>query len=249
MFSSSFLMTSLAGASTMLGALLIFGKKERGDTILISSLAFAAGVMLCVSISDLIPESFSTLEKYLPFIPMLCVILIGINIGIILSNYIEEKVAKVENSSSLYKIGIISMLAIILHNIPEGIATYISCENNFHLGLKLTIAIALHNIPEGISISIPIYYATKSKKKALCYTMISGLSEVVGAIIAFLFLKNLTNDIFMGFLYSTIAGIMMTISFKELLPTSFSYQKPTKTIFYFIFGILFMLISHFLLSI
>lgn len=126
MFSTSFLMTFLAGASTMLGSLLIFRKKGKGEGTLVASLAFAAGVMICVSLIDLIPESFSTLEKYLPFIPMLCVILIGINIGIILSNYIEEKVAKHENNSSLYKIGIISMLAIILHNIPEGCVQYVS---------------------------------------------------------------------------------------------------------------------------
>lgn len=131
----------------------------------------------------------------------------------------------------------------------EGIATYISCENNFHLGLKLTLAIALHNIPEGISISIPIYYATKKKGRAFFYTMISGLSEVMGAIIAYLFLQNLTNAIFMGFLYSIIAGIMLTISIKELLPTSFSYQNTKKTIVYFLIGVFFMLISHFLLSI
>lgn len=249
MFTGSFLMTSLAGASTMLGSLLIFRKKEKGNDLLLASLAFAAGVMICVSLLDLIPESFTALKKYLPLFPLICVILIGINIGIIFSNYIEDRVAKLENDSSLYKIGIISMLAIILHNIPEGIATYISCENNFHLGLKLTLAIALHNIPEGISISIPIYYATKKKGKAFFYTMISGLSEVMGAILAFLFLKNLMNDIFMGFLYSMIAGIMMTISSKELLPTSFSYQNTKKTIIYFLIGVLFMSISHFLLSI
>ena len=242
-------MTFLAGTSTMLGSLLIFRKKEKGEGILIASLAFAAGVMICVSLIDLIPESFSTLKKYLPTFPLVCVLLIGINVGIVLSNFIEEKVTKLEKSSSLYKIGIISMVAIILHNIPEGIATYISCENNFHLGLKLTLAIALHNIPEGISISIPIYYATKKKGKAFLYTMVSGLSEVLGAILAFLFLKNVTNDIFMGFLYSMIAGIMITISSKELLPTSLSYQNYKKTLFYFIFGMCFMFLSHILLSI
>ncbi len=249
MLSTSFLMTSLAGASTMLGSFLIFRKKGKGEGTLVASLAFAAGVMICVSLIDLIPESFSTLEKYLSPLPLVCIILIGINIGIIFSNYIEDKVTKFENNSSLYKIGIISMFAIILHNIPEGIATYISCENNFHLGLKLTLAIALHNIPEGISISIPIYYATKKKGRAFFYTMISGLSEVMGAIIAYLFLQNLTNAIFMGFLYSIIAGIMLTISIKELLPTSFSYQNTKKTIVYFLIGVFFMLISHFLLSI
>lgn len=110
----------------MIGSLLIFGKKEKGEGILISSLAFAAGVMICVSLTDLIPESFHALSTYLNLFPLLCTVLIGINLGILLSSKIEKKVAKQEKSSSLYKIGIISMLAIILHNIPEGCVQYVS---------------------------------------------------------------------------------------------------------------------------
>ena len=243
MITLPFLMTTLAGISTLLGSILIFIKAKE-DKLLSSSLAFAAGVMITVSFTDLIPSSINKIGEYCPFTATICLCLIGINVGVLLSNFIEKKIEKKDNSSSLYKVGIISMLAIILHNIPEGIATYISCKNDFSLGLKLTIAIALHNIPEGISISIPIYYATKSKKKALLYTFISGFSEVVGAIISFLFLGGLENDLFMGFLYSMIAGIMISISIKELIPESLNYNLKSKTIIYFIIGFLFMFISH-----
>lgn len=243
MFTTPFLMTTLAGISTLLGSILIFFKNKE-EKILSSSLAFAAGVMITVSFTDLIPSSISKIGEYCPFFATFCLCLIGMNIGILLSNFIEKKVSKKENSSTLYKIGLISMLAIILHNIPEGIATYISCKNDFNLGLKLTIAIALHNIPEGISISVPIYYATKSKKKAFFYTFISGFSEVVGAIISYLFLGYLENDLFIGFLYSIIAGIMITISIKELIPESLNYKLKKKTILFFIIGFIFMFISH-----
>lgn len=246
MFSLPFLMTSLAGISTMLGSIFIFlpFKKEH---ILTSSLAFAAGVMICVSFTDLIPESFFKLYDYMPFFLSFLLVLIGINLGMLLSVAIENGVSNRGNPSSLYKIGIISMLAIILHNIPEGIATYLSCKSDLHLGIKLTIAIALHNIPEGISISIPIYYATKNKKKACFYTFISGASEILGAVIAFLFLQNFMNNILMGFLYSVIAGIMISISIKELIPESLSYQEKKKTYLFLGIGICFMLISHILL--
>lgn len=247
MFSTPFLMTSLAGLSTMLGTILIFIKEKDSNKILASSLAFAAGVMITVSITDLIPESFTKIRVFCPFLASFLIVLIGMNIGLLLSDSIEKRVSKSNNSSNLYKIGIISMLAIILHNIPEGIATYISCKNDLSLGIKLTIAIALHNIPEGISISIPIYYATKSKKKALFYTFISGFSEVVGAILSYLFLSNIANDLFMGFLYSMIAGIMLTISIKELLKESISYNFYKKTIFFFLLGVGMMLLSHILL--
>lgn len=243
MFTTPFLMTTLAGISTLLGSILIFFKNKE-EKVLSSSLAFAAGVMITVSLSDLIPSSIYKIGEYCPFFATFCLCLIGINIGILLSNFIEKKVSKKENSSTLYKIGLISMLAIILHNIPEGIATYISCKNDFNLGLKLTIAIALHNIPEGISISVPIYYASKSKKKAFFYTFISGFSEVVGAIISCLFLGYLENDLFMGFLYSIIAGIMITISIKELIPESLNYKLKKKTILFFMIGFIFMFITH-----
>lgn len=243
MFTTPFLMTTLAGISTLLGSILIFFKNKE-EKVLSSSLAFAAGVMITVSLSDLVPSSIYKIGEYCPFFATFCLCLIGINIGILLSNFIEKKVSKKENSSTLYKIGLISMLAIILHNIPEGIATYISCKNDFNLGLKLTIAIALHNIPEGISISVPIYYASKSKKKAFFYTFISGFSEVVGAVISYLFLGYLENDLFMGFLYSIIAGIMITISIKELIPESLNYKLKKKTILFFMIGFIFMFITH-----
>lgn len=113
------------------------------------------------------------------------------------------------------------------------------------LGLSLALAISFHNIPEGISISIPIYYATKSKKKAFWYTLISGLSEPFGALLAYLFLSPFMNDIIMGCLFAIIAGIMMHIAYYELLPTSLSYNIKKITIITFIVGVIFMLVSHF----
>lgn len=139
------------------------------------------------------------------------------------------------------------MLAIILHNIPEGMATFMASNKDKSLGIALTIAIALHNIPEGISISIPIFYATGSKLKAFSYTFISGLSELFGAFITYLFLQPYINDRVMGILFAIIAGIMMHISIYELLPTSLKYHKKKITLVFFIIGILFILINHFYL--
>ena len=138
------------------------------------------------------------------------------------------------------------MLAIILHNIPEGIATFISTTKDTSLGISLATSIALHNIPEGISISIPIYYSTKSKFKALFYTFLSALSEPLGAIITYLFLLPYVNNILLGLLFSFIAGIMIQISLTELLKESISYNKPTLTKVFFLIGIIFMLLKVFI---
>ena len=155
---------------------------------------------------------------------------------------------KILKDSKLYTVGLISCIAIILHNIPEGIITYITSSQNLQLGIHLSIAIALHNIPEGISISVPIYYSTGSKKRAFFYTFLSGMSEPLGAFIAYFFLAPYVTNFIMGILYAFIGGIMTQISLQELLPQALSYKQKRKTFLIFIIGILFMLGQHFLLG-
>ena len=242
--SFALLCSTLAGLTTLLGGIIIFFTKKNNKKILISSLAFASGVMITVSITDLIPESYALLKNYLYLFPTLIIIAIFLVIGIIFSMLIDYYLPE-QKEGNLYKVGIISMLAIIAHNIPEGIATFLSTSNNIKLGLSLSIAIALHNIPEGISISIPIYYATKSRGKALFYTFVSGISELFGAIIALVFLKNIINDFIMGCLLAIIAGIMMHIASYELLPTSLKYNNRKITLFFLILGVIVMLLNHF----
>lgn len=237
----SFLISSIAGLSTLIGSLIIFIKSNNKDKIILASLAFAASVMLSISLIDLIPESFNIFIKKLYLFPTLLIILIGLNIGIIISLFIKKYIP--ENNDKLYKIGIISMLAIIIHNIPEGMATFMATSNNIKLGIKLSIAISLHNIPEGISIAIPIYYSTKSKIKAVFYTFVAGLSELLGAIITYLFLKNLINEYTLGILFSIIAGIMIHISLFELLKTSYKYNNKKYTNLFFLIGIIIVIIS------
>ncbi len=240
----AFILTTLAGFSTMIGALFIFFKKK--DTLVMKALAFAAGVMITVSLTDLIPEGQSLLKAHVNswtviFITFLF-LLIGILISISINHYLPESS---KNNSKLYRVGIISMLAIIIHNIPEGIATFITSSHNLSLGISLSIAIALHNIPEGISISIPIFYASKSRKKAIFYTFISGMSELFGALLAFFLLGSIITESIMGMIYITIAGIMIHISLNELLPTSLNYHFEKKSLLYFGLGVGVMLMNHY----
>lgn len=239
-----FILTIFAGLSTMIGTFIIFFKKKNNN-IIIGSLSFAAGVMLTISLTDLIPESYSLLNNLFPRFLTVIYILIFIVIGIILSMIIDKYLPDtIENNKGLYRVGVISMLAIILHNIPEGIATFMATNTDVSLGISLAIAIALHNIPEGISISVPIYYSTNNKFKALIYTFISGLSEPFGALLTYLFLSRFINDTIMGFLFSLIAGIMIQISIYELLPTSKKYNKYNITFIWFIIGVVFMILNH-----
>ena len=229
----------------MLGIIPIFIKIKNKDKVIASSLAFALGVMLSVSITDLIPESIHMLKNYFNGQIVILLSFIFMLIGIITSSLIDKYLPTI-NYQNLYRVGIISMLAIILHNIPEGIATFISTTKDTSLGISLATSIALHNIPEGISISIPIYYSTKSKFKALFYTFISALSEPIGAILTYLFLLPLITDTLLGLLFSFIAGIMLQISLMELLKESLNYNYKQQTKLFFLIGIIFMLLKIFI---
>ena len=243
----AFLLSTIAGISTLIGFLFIYIKKDR-DSVISKALGFASGVMFTISIIDLMPNSLLLIIKQHNLIYTLFFIIMGFLMGIIVSSVIDKKVEKKsKNGLKLYKLGIISMFVIMMHNIPEGIATFITTTNNIKLGLILTIAIALHNIPEGISISIPIYYSTNSKLKAFIYTFISGMSEPLGAIISYLFLSRFINDTILGIIYSIIAGMMINISINELYKEASHYNRKN-TIIYFIIGSFIIILNHLLFS-
>lgn len=247
----AFILSFLAGISTVIGALVIFFDKRKNNKIVEVSLSFASGVMMCVSLTDLLPNSFRMILDSNNLFPKIILSLIFMTFGIIISmlidKYLPDNNLNTDNKS-LYKIGIISMVAIVLHNIPEGIATFITSNNNLKLGITLTIAIALHNIPEGISIAVPIYHSTNNKLKAFLYALLSGMSEVLGSILAYLFLAPLINDHVMAALYAIIAGIMIHISVYELIPGAYKEGTLKSVLKHFLIGFGVMILSHILMS-
>lgn len=237
----SFIVTSIAGFSTLLGCLIVLFKDNNKKKIISYSLMFSSSIMLYISILDLIPNGYNYISKiYNPIVSML-IISIFILGGFFFTRFIDNFLIK--NDNNLYKVGIISMLALIIHNIPEGIITFLTTTKDIKIGLSLSISIALHNIPEGISIFVPIYYSTNSKLKAFLYTFIAGFSEVMGAILSYLFLYKYANNYFFAFIFSLTAGIMIYISCIELIPESIKTNKR-KLYIPFILGIIVMILSE-----
>lgn len=148
----------------------------------------------------------------------------------------ENKEGKADiKDKTLMRTGIVTALAIAIHNFPEGLATFVSALEGASL--------AIHNIPEGISVSVPIFYATGDKKKAFLYSFLSGMSEPIGAIIGYTLLRNIFNDITLGILLSAVAGIMVFISLDELLPTARKYGEHHLAIYGLIAGMVVMAVS------
>lgn len=211
----SFFITFFAGFSTLLGTIPIFIKFKNTKKIISISLILSSFSMIVISLLDLLPQSFKLFNlNYNIFLSVLLFLIFFVT-GMILISLINKIIA---SDNNLYKVGIISMIGIIVHNIPEGILTFITSSVDVTMGLKLAMAITLHNIPEGISIGIPLYYSTGSKIKTILYVLISALSEVFGAFITYLFLYDYINDILIAILLSLVCGVMTYISLFELIP-------------------------------
>ena len=132
----------------------------------------------------------------------------------------------------LNRTGVLTALAIGLHNIPEGVATYVGAIADTRVGAVLAIGIALHNIPEGIAVATPVYFATGSRLKAFMWTFVSALAEPLGAIIAWLIVGDGLNPYIEGVMFGIVCGMMTTISFKELVPNAIKYCPNGHTVIF-----------------
>jgi ZIP family zinc transporter len=157
--------------------------------------------------------------------------------------------------AKLLRMGLFTALAIGIHNFPEGLATFLASLQDTGVGVAIAFAIALHNIPEGISVSVPIFYATGNRRKAFFYSVLSGIAEPVGALIAYFLLLFLSGDTgtvvspgIMGAMFGGIAGIMVYISLDELIPASHAYGKGHDSMFGLVGGMMVMAISLLLMK-
>ena len=247
------ILSCIAGLSTVLGAFIVFFSKSNNKKLITFALGFSAGVMITVSFTDLFPAAEEALTKFHGNIKGLLYTLLFMSIGSLMAFLIDKFIPEnnengmLSNKGSnqnLYRIGLFSMIAIMVHNFPEGIATFISGYEDISLGIYITIAIMLHNIPEGISIAIPIYCSTNKKSTAFLYTFISGIAEPIGAIITLLFLKPFINEVLLGITFAIVCGIMLYIAFEELLPGSIETNHRSLYLSSVFLGILIIPISH-----
>lgn len=156
---------------------------------------------------------------------------------------LQQIFLKSNGNPRLYKTSLLVAVGIFIHNFPEGIAVAVGTIKEVELGILLAFAIALHNIPEGIAVSVPVYACTGSKKRAFMWSFLSGISEPIGAILAWLILAPFINDYILNAMLAVVAGLMVYISLDELLPISRSLAKEHFSIFGIISGIFVMAVS------
>jgi ZIP family zinc transporter len=150
---------------------------------------------------------------------------------------------KKNSGEELYKLGILNMLVLVSHNIPEGFITFLSSYYDTSLGLKIALTIFIHNVTEGISIAVPIYYGTNSRKKALFVTLIASLSEPLGGLLSLILFKNYISDILISIILIGVATLMINLSIIKIYPEINKYKTKLSIILGTIIGSLFIILS------
>jgi len=140
-----------------------------------------------------------------------------------------DRIKNSDEDSKLITMGLNTAFAIALHNFPEGLATFVAALHDPQVGVVLAIAIGIHNIPEGLCVALPIYYATGNRCKAFWWACLSGASEPLAAVLGWAILAKTMSQMVYAILFGLVAGMMVVISMKELLPTAHRYD-PEDTV-------------------
>ena len=253
-------LTTMAGFSTVLGGMLTFFVKKGNLKALSVGLAFSAGVMIFLSLSEMLSESrefliqtFNTKAQLITMLSFLLGCLTAFLIDYFIPEHREDEFLSASGSKDddkLYKqriaskkikrAGLLAALAIFVHNVPEGIATFFVSSQTIKMGIPIAFAIAIHNIPEGIAVALPIYQATGKKRIAIWYSFLSGMAEPLGAVLAFVVLNRFITNDFIGVLFGMVAGIMVYISLDTLLPLAREYGEDHLVLIGIISGMFFV---------
>ena len=262
------ILSTIAGLSTVLGGFVTFFIKENSLKFLSFGLGLSAGVMLFVSLVDLYPKSCEMLKTQMGenFVWLAIIFFaLGILAAVLIDYFVPDHIqghmftkqigANEKNIDStdcvedenavisigkVKKAGILTAIVVAVHNLPEGLATFFMTAQDVMLGLGIVLAIAIHNIPEGMAISIPVYQATHSKRKAFLYSFLSGIAEPIGGVVGFIIIKALFPNLCIGVLFALVAGIMTYISIDTLLPLSKDYDTGHYSISGVVFGLIIM---------
>ncbi len=256
----AFSLTLFAGLSTGIGSALSLLTNKTNTKFLSLALGFSAGVMIYVSFVEIFFKAKILLTAELGETLGMWMTAGGFFFGIFFIAIIDSFVPSMgnpheihtveemdgnneEHKAKLMRMGVFTALAIAIHNFPEGFATFTATLSDPQMGIPIAVAIAIHNIPEGIAVAVPIYYATGSKKKAFSLSFYSGLAEPFGALVGYFILYNFLTDTVFGFVFASVAGIMVFISLDELLPAAREYGEHHLSMYGLIAGMLVMALS------
>lgn len=240
-----------AGLSTGVGGLIVALKRRSTDAFLAASLGFSAGVMVYISFVELLPGGAEDLGEAgvdKPEVWATVAFFAGIVVIALIDLLVPEDInpheePQLEGARRMRRVGVMTALAIAIHNFPEGFATFFVALEDPAVAVPIAFAIAIHNIPEGIAVAVPLREATGSKWKAAGWATLSGLTEPLGAVVGFLLLQPFLGPSTLGLTFAAIAGVMVFVSLDKLLPTAIETGRHHTAIYGMVAGMAVMALS------
>jgi len=241
------LLSALAGLATTIGSVIGIFVRKPSQTFMALTLGFAAGVMIHVSFVELLGAAIKDIGfgwAHMAFFGGMGVMfLIDMAIPHDWGAEHYEGPGDSAQRKKVMRTGLLVAMGIAIHNFPEGLVTFTGAMKNMDLGVALAVAVGIHNIPEGMAVSVPIYAATGSRKKAFLWSFVSGISEPLGALLGALILAPFLSKTFLGVCLAAVGGIMVFISLDELVPASREYEREHTAIVGVVLGMIVMAIS------
>ena len=233
----SLLLTLGVGLFILIGAVFVFVTKN-SEKIVTLSISMAFGIMIALIFSELIPDVFDnirSIHKLLQIAFIFGFTILGISIlkilDFILPNHSHHHEKKHGHEDNMLHIGLISSIALVFHNVIEGMALYLSGLSDIKIGLMLSIGIGLHNIPMGLVIASSFYKSNKSIAKTLIIVFALSLTTFFGGLIIYLKASSSINELYLGAVISITMGMLLYIALFELLPKMLcSKEKKSVTI-------------------
>jgi ZIP family zinc transporter len=267
----AFLVTLFAGLATGIGSAIAFLAKTTNKAFFAVSMGFSAGIMIYLSFAEILPKATQYIAIESGEVQGAAIAAGALVAGMVLMALIDAVVPSGANphentrvellqvsdptqeeigisQKRLLQTGVFVALAIAIHNFPEGLATFLLVLDDPQVGIALAVAVAMHNIPEGIAVSVPVYYATKSRIKAFRLSFLSGLAEPAGAVIGYLILAPILSDFLLGIIFAMVAGVMVFLAIDTLLPTAKNSSRGHLTVYGVIAGMAVMATSLVLLK-
>ncbi len=213
-----FLSSLIAGSATVIGGILVVLLRRISDRFIAGSMGFASGVMLLVSFLNLFVESLelaSYLNVSLAFTTgSIFMIIIDVSLPHLELGKKEDGI--IQKSKQLQP-GILILIGITIHNIPEGIVVSAGYSHLPQLGTLIAIAVFFHNLPEGVATAVSLVSGGSGKRDVLLAIFISGLAEPFGALLGGTILLGASNEM-IGLALAFAAGVMTYITADELIP-------------------------------
>lgn len=243
----AFSVTFLAGLATVIGGALVFFIRKPNARILSFGLAFSAGAMVYIALTEILNKSIDAFSEIYPEHPAYAYgtfsFLLGVILVLLLDRFIpnpheriEAKIGEKLNQQQMMRTALLTLFAITAHNLPEGLATFFSTLASPTLGAPLAVAIAIHNIPEGVAIALPVYMATGNRRLAVVASLVSGLAEPFGAALGYFVLQPYLGPHVFGVIFGLIGGVMVYLALDELLPTAKRYAEGHETVYGLVSG-------------